>query len=75
MTQIEVFILKFVSVNRLATSAIMVGKVTTLAHETGDDTVENAAFISKSFLTSAQSAKVLSCLWHDIRTQLQTADQ
>ena len=41
MLQLEVLILELVAIDGLATSAIVVGEVTTLAHELGDDAVES----------------------------------
>ncbi len=41
MLQLEVLILKLVAIDGLATSAVVVGEVTTLAHELGDDAVES----------------------------------
>ena len=49
--QLEVLIFKLVAVDALAASAVLVGEITTLAHETWDDTVERAPLVAKSFLT------------------------
>jgi hypothetical protein len=38
--QLEVFILELVSIDALATSAIVIGEVTTLAHEFWNNAVE-----------------------------------
>ncbi len=57
--ELEVLVLEFVAINRLAASAVLVGEVATLAHEVRDDTVERAALIAKTLLASAESAKVL----------------
>ena len=43
LPQLEVFVFKLVSVNGFASSSIMVGKVATLAHEVGNDTVEGGS--------------------------------
>ena len=59
MRELEVLIREFVSIDAFATSAIVVCKVTTLAHEVWDHTVKAAAFKSKSFLTSAESTEIL----------------
>jgi len=68
--QCKVLIFKFVSVDGFSSSAIMVGEVTTLAHEVGNDTMEYASFIPKTFFTSAQSTEVFSCFWYYITTEL-----
>ena len=40
----------------------MVGEVTTLAHEVGDDAVERRAGVAESFFSGAQSPEVLGGL-------------
>jgi len=42
----------------------VVGEVTTLAHEVGNDAVEARALETKSLFASAKRAEVLACLWH-----------
>jgi len=68
--QLEVLILELVAVDRLATSSVVVGEVTTLAHEVRDDAVEAGALEAESFLASAQSTEVLGSLWHYFGSQL-----
>ena len=46
-----------------ATSTIALCEITTLNHESLNDTVESRALISESFLSRGQSTKVLSSLW------------
>lgn len=70
----EVLIFKFVAIDGFASSAIVVGKVSSLAHEVGDDSVESAVFEAKAFLSSAQSSEVLSCLGYYITSQLEEKD-
>jgi hypothetical protein len=57
--QLEVFILEFESIDTLATSAIMIGEITTLAHELRNNAVKNRSFVAKTLLTSAKSTEVL----------------
>ena len=59
MLQLEVFVLKLLAIDALATSAVALGEVTTLAHEVRNDTVEGRALVTKPFLPSAQSTEVL----------------
>ena len=59
MLQLEVFIFKFGSIDRLSTSSIVVGEVTTLNHELRNDAVECASLVAKSFLSSAETTEVL----------------
>lgn len=66
----EVFILEFVAVDGLSTGAVVVGEVSALAHEVGDNAVESRALVSIALLAGAQSAEVLACLWNDIGTKL-----
>ena len=71
MLQDEVLILKFLSVDGPAASAIMACKVTTLAHESWNNSVKGGTLIAKSFLSSAQSSKVFCCLWNFVCKQLE----
>lgn len=66
----EVFILEFVSVDGFASSAVMVGEVTALAHEVGDDTVECGALVTVALLAGAQSAEVFASLGNNIGAKL-----
>lgn len=54
---------------RLATRAITLGKVSTLDHESLDDTVEGRPLISKVLLASRQCSEVLGCLGHSLAIQ------
>lgn len=56
---LEVLIGKLVAVDRLATSAISTGKVTTLDHKVLDHTVERRALISKALLAGSKSPETL----------------
>ena len=58
MLQDEVLILKFLSVDGPAASAIMACKVTTLTHESWNNSVKGGRLIAKSFLSSAQGLQV-----------------
>ena len=71
MLQDEVLILKFLSVDGPAASAIMACEVTTLAHESWNNSVKGGTLIAKSFLSSAQSSKVFCCLWNFVCKQLE----
>ena len=66
----EVLISKLGSVDALASSSIVVGEVTTLAHESWDHTVEAGSLVPKSLLSGAEGSEVLSGLWHNIGTEL-----
>ena len=60
----EVLIMKFLPIDGLATSAIMVCEVTTLTHKPWNNSVKAGTLITKSFLSSAQSMKLFCCLWN-----------
>ena len=59
MLQGEVLITELLTIDALATSAIVVGEVTTLAHEVWDNTMERAALVAKAFLPCTQGTEVL----------------
>ena len=71
MLQDEILIIKFLVIDGLATSTIMVCEVTTLAHKSWNYSVKAGTFITKSFLPSAQSTKVFYCLWNFVCKQLE----
>ena len=60
--QLEVLISEFGSVDRFSSSAVVVGEVSSLEHELGDDSVEAWSGIAEALLTSAESSEVLSSL-------------
>ena len=67
----EVLIGEFSAVDGFATSSIVSGEVTPLAHEARDDTMERGILESESLLTSAKLAEVLGSLGHYIGAKLQ----
>ena len=72
--QSEVLVSELGAVDGLAPSAVVVGEVTTLAHEVGDDTVEGGALVSEPLLSSAESSEVLSSLGDNIVPQLKQSN-
>jgi hypothetical protein len=62
--------LKFLCLVGPDASAIMVCKVTTLAHESWNNAVKGGTLIAKSYLSSVQSTKVFCCLWNFVCKQL-----
>mmetsp|Transcript_53880 Transcript_53880/g.109830 ORF Transcript_53880/g.109830 Transcript_53880/m.109830 type:complete len:254 (+) Transcript_53880:116-877(+) len=60
--ELEVLVLKLGSVDALAAPAVSTGEVAALEHEVGDDTVELAALISETWLSSAELLEVLYSL-------------
>ena len=59
MLQLEVLIGKLLTIDALATSAIMVGEVSTLTHEVWDHAMERAALVTKALLPCTQGTEVL----------------
>jgi len=55
----EVLVGEFVAVDRLAASAVVVREIATLAHETGNDSVEAGSGISEALFSGAEGAEVL----------------
>jgi len=73
----EVLILELGAVDGLSTSSVADSEITSLAHESGDDSMELAAFecewlshLPHSLLSRTQRAKVLGSLRHHILSQL-----
>ena len=66
MLDFEVFVFKLVSVDGFSSGSVVVGEVTSLAHESRDDTVEGRSSKAESLLSSAKSTEVLSCLGDNI---------
>jgi len=64
VSSLEVFVGKLFTVDGFAAGAVLSSKVATLAHEAWDDSVERRAFVTKTFLASTQSSKILDGLWH-----------
>lgn len=70
MLQVEVLIFKLASVDGLSASAVVVGEVSTLAHELGNNAVENRPPVPETSFASAQSTEVLGRLRNNIVTEL-----
>jgi len=65
----EVFVGELVAVDGFATGAVASGKVSTLAHEAGDDAVESRSLIAEPFLAGAKSAEVFARFGTDVGIQ------
>ena len=73
MLEVVVLIWEHFPIDALPAPAVTSGKVTALAHELGDDTVEMAAFVvqrlprlAHTLLTGAQSKEIHRGLWSHI---------
>ncbi|KAF6125280.1 hypothetical protein HJG60_009799 [Phyllostomus discolor] len=62
--QDKILTIKFLPGDGLSTCAIVACEVTTLAHKSWNNSVKAGAFITKSFLSCAQSMDVFCCLWN-----------
>jgi len=62
VTKLEVFIFKFVAINGLSSSAVVVCEIASLEHEVRNYTVEPTTSVSKSMLARCELTKVTSCL-------------
>lgn len=71
----KVLIFEFITVNGLSTSAIVVCKITSLAHEVGDDAMECGALVSIALLAGAQGTEVFASLWNDISAKLKAQNE
>jgi len=60
------FVFKFLSVDTLTTSTVLICRVTTLSHESFDNSVENDIFVVvwDTFITDTDRSEVLSCFWN-----------
>jgi len=61
--------LPFFSKNAFATSTIMIGKISTLTHEFGDNSMKTTTLVSKAILMRAQRPKVFGRLGDYIPSQ------
>merc|ERR1719263_2508505 len=68
--QPEVLVLELLAVDRLAARAVLVREVAALAHEAGDDAVEQAALVAVARLARAELPEVVGRLRHDVLAQL-----
>ena len=68
----KVLVIELVSIDGLATGAVVIGEVTTLAHEVGDDTMEGGSLVTISLLSGAKSTEILGSLGSNVISQLKT---
>jgi hypothetical protein len=68
--ELKVFIGELVSVDGLASSSVVVGEVSSLAHEIRNHTVERTLGESKTLLSGAESTEILSRLGDNVGAKL-----
>jgi hypothetical protein len=64
VAEVEVLIGKLTPIDGLATGAILIRKVTALAHEARNHPMKWRTCVAKALLARAQRAKVFGCLRH-----------
>lgn len=70
MSQLKVLVLEPGAVDGFSTGAIVVGEVTTLAHEVRNHPVKTAILVAETLLSGTKSAEVLRRLGDNILPQL-----
>lgn len=63
--------LELLAVDGLSTGAVATGKVTTLEHEVGDDTVEAGALVAETVYTSGELTEVARRLGYHVVVKLE----
>jgi len=70
---LEIFVIKFISINRFSTSSIFISEITSLKHEILDESMENAALeverlsrLPSTFLSCAKCTEVFCCFRYNI---------
>ncbi|QBM89948.1 hypothetical protein METSCH_E01850 [Metschnikowia aff. pulcherrima] len=67
----KVLVGEFLAVDRLATSTVVSGEITTLQHELRDHSVETRLGVAKAFLAGAQGSEVFCSLGDNLVEQLE----
>lgn len=70
MLQLEVLVFELGAVDGLASGAVVVREVATLAHEVRDDPVKAAALVAETLVARAQGPEVLGSLRRDVGAKL-----
>lgn len=67
--KLEIFVGELCSINALSTRAIVLGEVTALRHELGNDSMKRGSFVAISLLSRAQLSEILSGFRHNVSSQ------
>lgn len=77
MSNVEVFVVELVAVNRFAADACAVSEIAALDHELRNDSVElgilvvqGLAAATHTFLAGTESSEIFRCLWDNIVEEL-----
>lgn len=63
---LEVLVFEFLAIDRLASSAVALGEVTSLSHEVSDDSVESASLVAVAGFASAEGSEVFCGFGDDV---------
>ena len=66
VSELEIFIFEFVSIDGFSTGSIMIGKISSLTHKIGDHTMKSRASITETFFAGAKSTEIFSSLGNHI---------
>jgi len=66
----KVLVSELLAVDGLSTSSVVVGEVSALAHEVGNDAMKGRALEAKALLAGAESAEVFSGAGNNVRAEL-----
>lgn len=69
--QLEIFVVEFIAVYRFATSAIMIGEITTLTHKSWNHSMESTPFIPESLFSGAKSPEIFRSFRNYVFPQLE----
>lgn len=72
MSQLEVLVLEPGAIDGLSASAVVVGEITTLAHEIRNHPVETTTLVAETLLSGTKRAEVLRRLGDNILPQLES---
>jgi len=74
----EIFVIKFISINRFSTSSIFISEITSLKHEILDESMENAVLkvqrlsrFPSTFLSCAKCTEVFCCFRYNILVEFE----
>ena len=69
MLKLKVFIFKLITVDTLSSCSVVVGEISSLAHELGNDTMKGGSSVTESWLSRAKLTEVLRRLGDYVSTQ------
>lgn len=70
MLEQEIFIIELCSIDGFASSAVVIGEISSLSHEVIDDPMEVRSLVSEALFMGAESSEVGSSLGHFLIEEL-----